>query len=337
MEDGSSSIASAAVVVSLFAPVNASMPARVGGGVTLGSFEGAVTVQVLTDDPFADTVHVEVTNRAPLNVPLWLRIPGWATNATISLSTAGVLKAPVQAPAGQYYKGILCPGGSSTEPSLTSAVLELNPVIVLQQGWGSNPPDAKDQEDASYPGIENAAAVVRGPLLFALPLTEHPHLLNKWVCDATGCSTDISITSNSTWNYALLLPTTAASTVGVAAGPGRPPGIRDIPNPSTMRLVRSASGNVPKPHPFAGSMDVVQPGMMPLHILAKARRLHSWVMDKRFASTPQSPPVSPVSYTGDDAATGSACGVEEEVKLVPFGTTRLRMGVMPWTVADTNA
>jgi hypothetical protein len=336
----SSSSASAAVVVSLFAPVNASMPARVGGGTAKGSFEGAVTVEVITDYPFADTVQVVVTNRAPLAAPLWIRVPTWATKATLAVavnhgsdSSADASITAVPVPAGEYYKEVICPGVPSradgarnvdSDATVTTVVLELNPDIIAEIGWGTNPPNTLDQEDTSYPGVENAVAIMRGPLMFALPLEEHNQTLNEWVCYDTGCSTDMSIVTNSTWNYLLQLPPADALNPTMDAQDSN--GItRTIANPSTMRLVRSASGAIPSPHPFAGSMDGVGPEEMPLHIVAKARTLKGWGMDKHFKASPESPPLSPIV-----CSSSTACGDVTEVKLVPFGTTRLRMGMLPW-------
>jgi hypothetical protein len=171
--------------------------------------------------------------------------------------------------------------------------------------------------------------------MFALPLAEHNQTLNEWVCYATGCSTDMSIVTNSTWNYLLQLPSAGSADSAADAGPSTAapgttaPGTngitRRIINPSTLRLVRSASGAIPSPHPFAGSMDGVGPAQMPLHIVAKARTLKGWGMDKRFKASPESPPISPIVCNSS-----TACGDVTEVRLVPFGTTRLRMGMLPW-------
>ena len=65
-----------AIVVAVFAPVNATMPQRVGGG---------AHVVVQTEYPFGDVVAVTVDAEAP--VTLKLRIPGWAINATITATT----------------------------------------------------------------------------------------------------------------------------------------------------------------------------------------------------------------------------------------------------------
>jgi len=92
-----------------------------------------------------------------------------------------------------------------------------------------------------------------------------------------------------------------------------------VVNPPQLRLER---GGPPGDVPFAGG------GAAPLRIVASARALPKWTMDPRGQNSPAEPPPSPVDC--GDAAT--PCGGAEDVVLVPFGTTRLRMGLLPWTV-----
>ena len=217
------------IVVSVYAPVNATMPARVGGGG--GGGGGRTRVSVVTDYPFGDDVTVIVTTSKAATtrdessngsgsgsraepavpslaaVPLWLRIPEWATNATVSVNGA----TPVRAVPATYHR-VLCPAAAgrskgsvaattTTTTTTTVVHLALNPEIVVETGWGG------------YNGTDlHAAVVVRGPLLYALGLDETPHQLHEpWACFETGCSRDLSITSNGTWNYALVLPPPASA------------------------------------------------------------------------------------------------------------------------------
>ena len=62
-----------------------------------------------------------------------------------------------------------------------------------------------------------------------------------------------------------------------------------------------------------------------VRIVAKARQLPKWTVDKAFPYSAQRPPASPVSC---DNAT--VCGPQQDIVLVPFGATRLRVGLLPW-------
>ena len=61
-----------------------------------------------------------------------------------------------------------------------------------------------------------------------------------------------------------------------------------------------------------------------MRIAARVRPLPGWSADPKFPLSPAVPPMSPV------ACAGGACGEEEMVDLVPFGSTRLRIGMFPW-------
>lgn len=54
--------------IGAYAPVEAQMPDNVGGG---------AKITILTDYPFSDTISVTV--QANYDMPLYLRVPGWAT------------------------------------------------------------------------------------------------------------------------------------------------------------------------------------------------------------------------------------------------------------------
>lgn len=181
-------------VISFFAPVNATLPHRVGGG---------AHIAVITDYPFGDTVRIVVVGVSRGGMQLKVRVPGWATRATVT-TDSGV---PVPAVSGAYHT-VECGAGD------TEVLLNLSPQISVETGWGG------------YKGTDlDVAVVYRGPLMFALGLDEEQHLLHKpWACFEHGCSTDVSITSTRDWSYALVVP-----------------GGRSTVAPSNMWLERSGS------------------------------------------------------------------------------------------------
>ena len=190
-------------------------------------------------------------------------------------------------------------------------VIELNPEIRVETGWGA------------HKGADlDAAVVFRGPLMYAFGLDETQHLLHKpWACFETGCSTDISITSNGSWAYALVLPATDEASVGQhhdqwGSASRDSNGITTRGAPKTMRFSRSGP---PGPVPFAGGADVK------MRIEATARLVKAWRMDPDFSESPMAPPLSPVCTAASD------CGPTVKITLVPYGATKLRIGMMPWT------
>ena len=147
------------------------------------------------------------------------------------------------------------------------------------------------------------AAVFRGPLLYAMQLPELETATHApWACFETGCSRDLEVRSNrSDWAHALVLP----------------PGPDGAPSTAAMRFERHGS---PAAVPFAGGT------APPVRVIATARRALNWTMDSLFPNSAAHPPRSPVPATDLGAELTT-------ITLVPFGATRLRVGVMPWTQA----
>ena len=179
--------------------------------------------------------------------------------------------------------------------------LDFAPEIRLEFGWGLT-------EAASGKPNTNAVAVFRGALMYALPLEEHytvtaVHSQNF----STGASRDFDVSSTTPWNWALQ--------VGSAANGTDPTGgLRWVP-PSEHDVQWSTHS------PPFGS---VSAGATTGHLVAKARRVNSWGLHPDFNNTADEPPASPT------CGGGVPCGEEQVVVLVPYGNTRLRMGMLPW-------
>ena len=251
-----------AVVVSFFGPAEADFPLSVGGG---------AHVVMNTDYPFEDVVRLMVD--APAGVDVDIRIPTWAGTAQVVLND----EAPVTPPSGAFYTA-RCPRGAC------SIVVQFDPEIVVTPGWGEN----------------GGVSVSRGPLLFALPLSESWSELRAYEFS----SKDWEVSTNSSWNLALLLTKNGGALqhslrVGHGGGFSAPPDAV----------------------PFASSNPRVW-------LDGYARRCDSW-RSSDGGHTAESPPPSPVC--GSDGTDG--CGELEQIRLVPFGNTRLRIAVMPYTLA----
>ena len=178
----------------------------------------------------------------------------------------------------------------------TVLTLALNPDIVVERHWG-------------LPGV-NGVAVTRGPLLFALPMDETVAKMGSPYdqCFESGCSQDVQITSTQPWAYVLQLPDDGGAKNS------------SVVNPKGWTFSKLGS---PGKHPFAGN------AALTVAITAEARVLSSWTMDAKFTATPQTVPVSPVDCS-------TQCGPVKTIQLVPYGSTRLRMGMLPYTTAKAR-
>ena len=235
------------------------------------------TVRGDTNYPFEDAVRISCTTSSPsTSFPLYIRVPAWATNATIDGK-------PVNA---SSYSVRRCTSGRA--PILFT--LELNPAIVLEE-W------AGDQHGGDAPHV--AYSVVRGPLLYSLPVAHDFIEYGHHFGHGDDASNDLllvpSAAGGDKWNYALAL---------------------DPSNLSNGALSFERQGS--------GGWSV---GMAPfnrtgsLSIKVKARRVPSWGI---FANSAAPPPRSPAC--ADDS---QPCGAMETIELVPHGFTELRIGEFP--------
>ena len=117
-------------------------------GPATATFPTGATLSVDTEYPFGDTLTITMTNR-PAGMPLYVRIPKWATAATVAVN--GGAPTPVGAAAANTMFAV--PLGGATGPTLT-VVLDTAPAIRVDR-W--------------YNG---AVAVHRGALVYALQLSE---------------------------------------------------------------------------------------------------------------------------------------------------------------------
>jgi len=153
----------------------------------------------------------------------------------------------------------------------------------------------------------NAAAVVRGPLVYALHLQETTHELRTWL---PFNNTDFEIRTSDAWNVALVLD------------PDRPS--------DTLRFKQSKQSTTSAPFSITEFPSVIH---------AQARVLPSWTEDLTFSGTASEPPPSPITCTASARADSSSeglranstmCGPTNIVTLVPYGATNIRIGALPW-------
>ena len=157
------------VAVSLLAPVK-------------GTFASTgTTVSVDTEYPFGDDVAITVTGPAIAGMPLYVRIPSWATNASIIVN--GGAPVPVGSANGTLYKLTLADNGVGA----ASVVLQTNPAIRLSGPW--------------YNG---AVAVHRGALLYTLQLQEVSVVTRTYSNVSQDFNVTLPVAPSTPWNLALV-------------------------------------------------------------------------------------------------------------------------------------
>jgi hypothetical protein len=246
------------------AVVNVSAPRASPRYASLGYAPGAglVLVNVSTAYPFGDTVLISVTG-APAGMPLRVRVPSWASAATLAVDGG----APVPVANGSLALVALAGGAE------TVLTLELRPEVrTVLRGGG-------------------ALSVHRGALAYALPLQEVWVPVKTW---GYGSAVDYHVLNSGAtpWNAALVISGPGDGGAFAFVGGGEPPSIPWASNATNVLRVR-------------------------------IRAVTAWAPANGSAGPP---PASPVGC----GAMG-ACGAEFEAVLHPFGSTRLRMGVLPWT------
>ena len=215
-----------------------------------------------TGYPFDETIRFRFglrgDNRAPVTFPLRVRIPGWCKQASVSINGNQLIVRPSDS------------------------------VVVIDRSW-----NAGDVVELRLPMIvttstwhENAVAVERGPLVYALKIGEEV----RRVRDTTGYGEFEEIRPTTPWNYGLIEMGRAALQHDFV--------VED-------RGVRT-------PYPWTVSA-------APVVIHAKGRRLPKWGLYNETAG-PQ--PYS--NIYNEDVAPG-----EEDILLVPYGCTRLRISEFP--------
>lgn len=204
--------------------------------VTVPDIAGGVTVVETTDYPFADTLNFTVTAHAPF--PMYFRVPGWVRSASLVVNGRSVAVGP----AGNLTKVLLSSGTSQL-------MLTLSCGITIERRFN------------------NAAAINRGPLLFAIRVMEAWTTLKTYAYQ----SADYQVVNASAWNVGLL--------------------VNDAAPESTLKYQVVGS---PGTKPFC-------PENPPVVIQAQGRVLPGWGEDTNAAAAPPTSPVhsaSPLtSYT----------------------------------------
>jgi len=223
--------------------------------------ESDVHVNLVTEYPFRQTLRFEVSASAPAEFPLLLRIPAWASNASIDLPDGSVV---VPKPGAFHALHRTWRDGD-----VVVLTLPMTPRLEPRPG--------------------QTAAVVRGPLVYSLqigedwrrvhadhPLRQPPHA-------------DWEIYPTTPWNYALQIEAGAAALDAV--------------------FTEHPIGDLP-----------FSPAGAPVSAVVKARRLPLWKIEDGSAA-PWGLSLAPEALAEQ--------GAPENVTLIPYGCTNLRLTEFP--------
>jgi hypothetical protein len=179
--------------------------------------DGTVEIETVTDYPFRESIRVVVTAQRPVRMPLLFRIPGWTNDATVRINN----QRPHRAAPGTFHK-VEREWKGRTEVTLRFPV-----------------------KAALWRGHNGSAAVVRGPLVYALPIGEDWRRINAEKACRELPHGDWEVYPTTPWNYGLM--TDEASVGGDVKFEERPLG--DLP---------------------------FSPGGAPVRATVRARRVPAW-------------------------------------------------------------
>jgi uncharacterized protein len=228
-----------------------------------------VSVDVTTDYPFRETIALTVTADRATRFPLSLRIPAWATGATVQVGSG---------PAVPIVHGAMHTLDREWHGATAITVrLPMQPLITTR-----------------YNG---AVAVERGPLVYALRIGETWTRVNADKPHRELPHGDFEVRPSTPWNY------------GLVVNPSRPA--------ESVRFTEAPIGDRPFSPDGAGMVATV-----------KARRLPHWKIENGWAAE-----ISPVDVAWSEPHAASSTEPIEEVSLIPYGCTNIRITEFPRVTA----
>eukprot|EP01084_Bolivina_argentea_P168990 292963_1 len=231
--------------------------------VTKDVINGMASINITTNYPFQDDIYIDVNALKAFN--LYLRIPHWTIVGNVELLLDSSNIDPLNIINGTMYKLLIPYQGQH------KIYLNFKPNIRI------------------YKGYNGSVSLLRGSLLFSLPIKEKWEVVAEYEFD----SKDYWCLPQSAWNYAL--------------------DIEDLND--VEKSVKVETSNWIEGHaPFNRTN-------IPIILIVNAYKVNTWGMVDSAAAAP---PKSPACQNKANCETNP-----EQIQLVPHGTTDLRIAQFP--------
>ena len=229
---------------------------------------GMASFNILTNYPFQDDITINMNAIKPFD--LYLRIPSWTNVGDVMMKLDDLLIDPVTILNGTMHKVSIETSGAHI------VLLNFNPKIRI------------------YYGYNGSVALLRGSILFSLPIKEQWEVQASYAFD----SKDYWCLPQSPWNYAL-----------------------DIKNLSNIEeSVQVKTANLVTGHAPFNRTNV------PIMLVVNANELYTWtIVDNAAAPSPQSPACEDATSCNQSST---------QLVLVPHGTTDLRIAEFPLALTE---
>jgi hypothetical protein len=224
-----------------------------------------VSVAVDTEYPFRETIELAVTTGGPARFPLLLRVPAWADGATVRVGSG-----PEQRMAPGTLHRLAREWSGTTRLTLR---FPMHPIV-----------------SARY---NEAVAVERGPLVYALKIGEAWTRVNADKPHREPPHADFEVRPTTNWNYGLVVD---------PQQPGK-----------TIRFEEQPIGEVPFSPDGAGVV-----------ARAKGRQIPNWKLVRGWAGE-----VSPADAAWADPGRPVTDRPIEDITLIPYGCTNIRITEFP--------